>query len=362
MAVTCNKCLKTISRCDDSIPCSSNSSHLFHTQCVNITVEKLETMKKSGSIKNWICVDCLSSDITSKMENLKENSSEISQTAGLIDGIENIIIKSFKDLFVPMIENLKIEILGLRKEVSNLKVENTKLLKCIRSEEFKLPSDSKKYSELFKADLKDRQDEASLGDISQVSLVQKPQRQTSTESNNSSIQTNINLNTVSDKNSSLYSTMIRTSSNSNSSIKKKNNSNSISDKNTPQAISEGGFTMVKNRKSRRMDRSIVGSGMADDMLIKGVPKYGYLHVCKLDPTLKSEKLARYLDNKGFTGVICEKLESKRPKEYSSFKLTVPAQQFENIKNPNLWPEGSRISHFLFRLNKSKSMESRKKNV
>ncbi|XP_044753948.1 uncharacterized protein LOC123313237 [Coccinella septempunctata] len=74
------------------------------------------------------------------------------------------------------------------------------------------------------------------------------------------------------------------------------------------------------------------------MSIKGAIKYGYLHVCKLDPSLKPEALVEHLNTNGFNNIICEKLESKRPEEYSSFKLTVPAQNFEEIKNPALWPE------------------------
>lgn len=113
------------------------------------------------------------------------------------------------------------------------------------------------------------------------------------------------------------------------------------------------FILVKNKKSRRSDRTIVGSGKAEEMSIKGVPKYGYLHVCKLDPTLKSEMIIKHLNKKGFTGILCEKLESKRPGEYSSFKITVPADKFEALKSPDLWPEGSRLNHFLFRLNRGK---------
>lgn len=327
MAVTCKKCSKTISRNDDSIACSKDSSHLFHIQCVNLTVENLETMKKSGTSKIWLCDGCSLVDITSKtdMSNKISTNTQISYE-DLLKNIEIIVVHSFKTLFLPAVEELKIEIGNLQDQVSSLKAENSKL-KSIKHQETKTQTKVKTYNEVIKANIDQNSRNNSSTSISKVEKIKKPQ-QDQLPSNSKLAET-------------------------------KDSTNSCPSTSESQKIKEDEFITVRNKKPRRIDRSIVGSGKPDGMSIKGALKYGYLHVCKLEPSLQPEILVKHLNTKGFNDIICEKLESKRPKEYSSFKITVPAQNFEDLKKPELWPEGSRINHFLFRLNRSKTLNLKK---
>ncbi|KAK9876122.1 hypothetical protein WA026_011239 [Henosepilachna vigintioctopunctata] len=106
----------------------------------------------------------------------------------------------------------------------------------------------------------------------------------------------------------------------------------------------------KNRHTNyRQPRGIVGIGHSSKLAIKGIKLLGHVHICKLDPNLTEDCLKDYLNNSGFKDVQCIKLQSRRPEEYSSFRISVPREDLELLKKPEIWPEGSRINPFLFRL-------------
>lgn len=66
-------------------------------------------------------------------------------------------------------------------------------------------------------------------------------------------------------------------------------------------------------------------------------KYSYAYVSKLDKDTTTEDILNYLKNKGFDDIKCEKMNSKRPDIYASFRIGVPMQKFSDLNNPNIWP-------------------------
>lgn len=100
---------------------------------------------------------------------------------------------------------------------------------------------------------------------------------------------------------------------------------------------------VNNRYRPRV--SIVQGTAKSGIAIGGAERYSYFHVCYLDPKLNDRDLMSYLKDCNITQVKCEKLNSKFPDEYSSFKIGVPYSQVETIKNPEIWPEGVSINRF-----------------
>lgn len=119
-------------------------------------------------------------------------------------------------------------------------------------------------------------------------------------------------------------------------------------------IKEDPFTIVKNkRKSKRSDKSIIGSGKGSKISIESAPLFHYFHICRLHPNLGEEDLMKHLSVNGFSDVKCSKLNSRRPEEYSSFKIGVPISKSKDFKNPDVWPEGVRINDFLYRLSMKK---------
>lgn len=68
------------------------------------------------------------------------------------------------------------------------------------------------------------------------------------------------------------------------------------------------------------------------------------HVTNLDSKTDVSVLDKYL--KGFSSnIVIEKLHSKNPEKYSSFKLSVPAAESSSILDSNIWPEGVVVNRF-----------------
>lgn len=103
------------------------------------------------------------------------------------------------------------------------------------------------------------------------------------------------------------------------------------------------------QKAKTLNRSIIGTGQASNFSIKGSKQLVHLHICRVDPEVTEGELILHLNQNRFSDVQCSKLESKRPEEYSSFKISVPRAKIEKIKNPEIWPEGVQINPFLFHL-------------
>lgn len=111
--------------------------------------------------------------------------------------------------------------------------------------------------------------------------------------------------------------------------------------------------VTKKRRNNYGKQKNLVRGVAENTTVKGVKPVAHLHVCKLDPATEAEELKKYLLTRNLSDVICTKIESKWPEKYSSFKVSVPFQQLQEATNPHIWPEGTQITRFLFRLEKYK---------
>ncbi|KAK9878160.1 hypothetical protein WA026_021176 [Henosepilachna vigintioctopunctata] len=116
---------------------------------------------------------------------------------------------------------------------------------------------------------------------------------------------------------------------------------------TPVLLQTDQWNTVSRKKQK--SKSLVGTGGGCNILIKGVKQLCHTHVCKLSPDLTAENIIHHLNKNNLDDVRCVKLSSKRPEEYSSFRVSVPVDDKNKIRNPDIWPLGVRISPFLFRL-------------
>ncbi|KAL3277928.1 hypothetical protein HHI36_013269 [Cryptolaemus montrouzieri] len=66
--------------------------------------------------------------------------------------------------------------------------------------------------------------------------------------------------------------------------------------------------------------------------ITGMKILNHMHVCKLDPNLKEDQIIEHLRENGFQDVRCIKMESKRPEEYSSFRILAQRIQSGKLRN------------------------------
>lgn len=121
--------------------------------------------------------------------------------------------------------------------------------------------------------------------------------------------------------------------------------------NVSKDINTSNYTdMRAAKRNDRKSNTIYGTAESD-CAIKAVARYAHLHVYRLDPDLSVEQLSNYLKTKNILNSKVEKLQSKYPEQYSSFKVSVPLSCLEDIKNPNLWPKDTGINRFFYRLQK-----------
>lgn len=100
---------------------------------------------------------------------------------------------------------------------------------------------------------------------------------------------------------------------------------------------------------KRQQQPIVRGSATGNSNIKAATKYAHFHVFRLEPNLSTEDLEAYLKSKKVEDVKCLKITSKRPEEYSSFKVTVPSRLENLILDPMTWPQDVCVNRFLSRL-------------
>lgn len=159
------------------------------------------------------------------------------------------------------------------------------------------------------------------------------------------------------------------SSASNRSTRPEGGSNKRVNKNTNSAEAKADEHVNKNAKStdgtedwqvvkrkgrqgengRRFSTEIIRGDNEKVESLCAAPKMAYLHIARLHPTTTADDVTRYLSQL-CKGVIVERLESRQPEIYSSFKLTAAFDSLEILKNPNTWPKGATIKRFFHRRN------------
>lgn len=123
-------------------------------------------------------------------------------------------------------------------------------------------------------------------------------------------------------------------------------------KNTKSADGTEDWHVVKRKgrqgeNGRRSSTEIIRGDNEKVENLCAAPKMAYLHISRLYPTTTADDVTRYL-NQLCKGVIVERLESRQPEIYSSFKLTASFDSLEILRNPNTWPKGATIKRFFHR--------------
>lgn len=110
----------------------------------------------------------------------------------------------------------------------------------------------------------------------------------------------------------------------------------------------GKETMRGPSQSRANSRSILVGNMpsTSNCPIKAtvfVPMK-HFHVTNLEVTTNSTDLKQYL-NQFVPSVVVEKLSARNPDRYSSFKVSVPEAEVQNLLNIDIWPQGIAVNRF-----------------
>lgn len=106
---------------------------------------------------------------------------------------------------------------------------------------------------------------------------------------------------------------------------------------------DDGFVPVKNIRKHRKNKPIIGS--SSDTGLHCAPKLSFLHVYKLHPSTTTEQLTSYL-KPSFPEVSCEKMNSRYPEYYSSFKIVVNELNSAKAEDPSLWPAGCCVNRYV----------------
>ena len=110
---------------------------------------------------------------------------------------------------------------------------------------------------------------------------------------------------------------------------------------------DSSWSEVVRRKQKRT--IVVGNNNKSDtgiVKLKGVAKTVSLHVYRLSPSTTVDQVEQFL-KADFPEVKCEKLNSRQPDVYSSFKVDVYEDNLEAVMNPNIWPNNTYIRRFLY---------------
>ena len=105
------------------------------------------------------------------------------------------------------------------------------------------------------------------------------------------------------------------------------------------------WSVVVGRR-RPKQQPIVGSNSSTDTYskIKGVPKTVSLHVYRLNPPTEVEDVIDFIKST-FPEVTCEKLNSRNPDSYSSFKVDIFEEHLISASDPELWPKNACVRRF-----------------
>ena len=87
-------------------------------------------------------------------------------------------------------------------------------------------------------------------------------------------------------------------------------------------------------------------GSGSSTVVKGAPQRSRdLFIYRVDTSADAQALKEHVINKGFS-IISLNCVSKPESKYKSFKLTVPAFQFNNLFDSSLWPMGIHVRPFI----------------
>lgn len=106
----------------------------------------------------------------------------------------------------------------------------------------------------------------------------------------------------------------------------------------------GPFTKYVPRRKRAKSNVIIGSSTSQNLSIRQPLHLAFLHVYKLHPETTVDELKRFL-LPIFPEVQVEKLNSKYPNYYSSFKVTISESKMQAALTPTLWPRGVCVNRF-----------------
>nr|CAI5832057.1 unnamed protein product [Callosobruchus analis] len=109
-----------------------------------------------------------------------------------------------------------------------------------------------------------------------------------------------------------------------------------------QTTEETPWKEVRNRRRSSQGRNLVIGKNAENNSVRGLEKRVVLHVSRVDPSVNIEDMESFL-KLNFPEVAVERLQSKFPEIYSSFKVSISQENFSyHRKDSNRW----KVRHYV----------------
>lgn len=230
------------------------------------------------------------------------------------------------------------EITSLKNEVTILRESNIQLLHLTSN--YPRCNTVQSYSSILQTD---------SGNNKSTNIIKSSEMQSQTESKKTK-KSNDKKNVLNKNNATSFSQ--RTEKNGNAPVINNEESTKTSGS---KGMGNSEWESQRKRK-QRFSRSIVYGNLTGGTMFKGVTKYTDYHVFNCDREMRVEELSKYLTEEiKIPNIICEKMDSKHPDRYSSFKISVPVNHVEAFKDPNIWPEYVCINRFENRFFRKKSL-------
>lgn len=342
MAIKCVVCEKSIGRYDDYINCRSKCNNNFHISCVNLTEVQFAQLKESGTLREWSCTTCRATITSTELDELNINDTRKFEKyinhkiSHAVEEITNAITTIFKK----QVEQLNAENKNLCQELRELKYLMKKQISIQNAESKQqdvAPSEARHEVNIHNQQKKDRKyaDDKKRGDtdLQQQKILLDDKKRGNTDLRQQ--KTLINENNYQNK---TYADATKWNFNDTHGEKQA----IVLDQIEPQ---KSVFNTVINKQKRKPQLNTT-HGTATNIELKGSVRYAHLHMYGLEPTTTEADITNYLSAKGINNTKLEKLKSKHPEEYASYKLSVPFEMLEEAKKPELWPSGVRLNRFL----------------
>ncbi|KAG8245665.1 hypothetical protein J6590_101809 [Homalodisca vitripennis] len=111
-------------------------------------------------------------------------------------------------------------------------------------------------------------------------------------------------------------------------------------------------TSRREKKGSTSNRSgLTGSSSASvdvEHNLTTVSKREYLFISRLTPTTTKDEVKNFIAHRECNDVLVERLNSKHPEEYSSFKVSISVDKWGTVYKSEFWPTGVYINRFFFK--------------
>ncbi|KAB0800373.1 hypothetical protein PPYR_06113 [Photinus pyralis] len=119
-----------------------------------------------------------------------------------------------------------------------------------------------------------------------------------------------------------------------------------------QSASDGDWQKPKTRKNKLP--SLTTGTCKSECTLKGVAKRLNFHVSRLHPSTSVPQIVNHLINSNIADPHVEKLSSKYPTTYSSFRISILPEFKDTLLMPTTWPVGTCVNRFFLECSPAQS--------